>query len=207
MCAEQQSGAEAHDDLIPKYQGWLLRNRTSPHWWGKTLRWCMWLSYSWVHLNASLWNCLHWELAAEEGILISPQLTQYMALTYWGPWVRFLRVRLPVTPSFFWETSMLVWAMTVIPEGVLGRNGLSDLNPGGVLLLDFCGTHSLSKINTMFSHKYVLKWMWHQASDRLCNGIIHSHMFWTLGWRKELSCQLMITYWGLGEDAGKTWRT
>ncbi|TWW69277.1 hypothetical protein D4764_18G0000830 [Takifugu flavidus] len=47
-------------------------------------------------------------------------------------------------------------------RGVIGKNGPPDLNPSGVLLLDFCARLRLSITNTLFRHKGVHMCTFHQ---------------------------------------------
>lgn len=54
---------------------------------------------------------------------------------------------------------------------VIGRNRLADVNPIGVLLLDFCTKQSLPMMNTMLELKDALGG---RASgvDKICNGFL-----------------------------------
>lgn len=59
-----------------------------------------------------------------------------------------MRVLYLGTLSSHWEISPLIWATTV--------------RPNGAMLLDFCVNHSFAITNTMFKHKGVQKYSWHQ---------------------------------------------
>lgn len=88
--------------------------------------------------------------------------------------------------------------MTVRLRKVINWNSLSDLIADGVLLINFCGCHSLSFTNTMFTHNSVDHCTWHKDTSKSFN--LHP---WVLaGAKKGLIYQLITTWCWVGSTGG-----
>lgn len=69
---------------------------------------------------------------------------------------------IPFLPILLCDFNARVDNDGVIWSGVIGMNGLPDLNPNNVLFLDFCARHRLSIINTIFDHRVGYNCTWYQ---------------------------------------------
>ena len=111
-----------------------------------------------------------------------PRFPQYQLWHTWSLRVMSLRRCHLGISLFFWGTSMPMSA-AMAWRHIIGRNSLPDLNPSGVLFLDFWASRVLSITNTMF---VVHKCAWYQATlgrwSMVSFVVVSSdRMSWTLG--------------------------
>lgn len=93
-------------------------------------------------------------------------------------------------------------------RGVIGRNGLPDMGPTGVLWLGFYTSHSLSIINNMFKHKCVYQFMWHLLLDfnvshslSIMNTVFkHKYVHHCMWHQAPLSHRIMINFADASSD-------